>query len=304
MDQLLNMVRIFKVSLDQCPHFACVIIMGFFGFQASLFSAEFDTLSGPLPKKISAGKNPYLIASDIEVPFGKTVIIEPGVIFLFQNFTSFQIQGQLIAEGNKSNPIVFTSEFDGEHNPDTSLIANPFDWNGIYIHKDGFGTRMKYCKIHYSVYGIASDTRLIRIDPCIFQFNGKADLSIADSLHPVKNKVPYKYVLSSRDASVEGVSVKLIDDPQSRKRNIIRYSSAVFLAGGAVAVIYGYKRYEESKAEFDARSNDTFENINTYTVQDWDEARQDKNLDLALTCVGIVASILGAFGLVWTFTFY
>lgn len=272
-------------------------------FSMPVSGFEFDTISGPLPKTVAAGEKPYLVISDIEVPFGKTVTIESGAIFLFQNFTSFQIQGQLIAEGSKAKPIIFTSEFDGTYHPDTTLIANPFDWNGIYIHKDAFGTRLKYCKVLYSVYGIASDTRLIRVDPCIFLHNGKADLSIADSLHPVKNQVPYTYVLSTRDATVEGVSVKLIDDPQSRKRNIIRYTSAVFLAGGTVAAIYGYNRYKDSKTEFDARSSDNFSNINTYTAEDWEEARRDKNLDMTLTWVGIGASLLGAVGLIWTFTF-
>lgn len=292
-----------KQGIHISRYWTGVFHIGLFLYAGVLYSAELDTLSGPLPKKVPAGDKPYLIISDIEVPFGKTVTIDPGAVFLFQNFTSFQVEGQLIAEGTREKPIIFTSEFDGTYNPDSTLIANPFDWNGIYIQKDAFGTRMKYCKISYSVYGIASDTRLIRIDPCIFKYNGKADLSIADSIHPVKSKVPYTYVLTSRDATVEGVSVKLIDDPQSRKRNILRYTSAAFMAGGVVAAVYGYYRYDESKKEFDARSSDDFANLNTYTREDWEEARRDKNLDFSLTSVGVGASLLGAVGLVWTFTF-
>lgn len=272
-------------------------------FPIQAFSFEFDTLSGPLPKTVAAMEKPYLIVSDIEVPFGKTVTIEAGAVFLFQNFTGFQVQGQLIAEGTKEKPITFTSEFDGRYNPDTSLIANPFDWNGIYIHKDAFGTRLKYCKINYSVYGINSVTRLIRINPCIFYANGKVHLTIADSLHHVEDEKPYNYVLTTRDAKVEGVSIKLVDDPKSRRRNIIRYTSAVFLAGGVVAAIYGYKRYDESRSEFDDLSSNDISNLNTHTNKDWEEARRDKNLDFSLTSVGIGASLLGAVGLVWTFTF-
>lgn len=276
-----------------CSFFSCFTISAF----------EFDTISGPLPKTVPVGDKPYLIVSDIEVPFGKTVTIEPGTVFLFQNFTGFQVQGQLIAEGTREKPIVFTSEFDGRFNPDTSLIANPFDWNGIYIHKDAFGTRFKYCKLNYSVYGIASDTRLIRIDPCLFYANGKAHLTIADSMHLVEDEKPYTYVLTTRDAKAEGVSIKLVDDPKSMRRNSIRYTSAVFLAGGIVAAIYGYKRYEESRAEFEQISSDDIENLNTHTKKDWEEARHDRNLDLSLTSVGIGASLFGAVGLVWTFTF-
>ena len=201
----LNMVIIKKKALNS-P--SLLLFTLFFCFTVSAF--EYDTISGPLPKTVLAGEKPYLVASDIEVPFGKTVTIEPGTILLFQNFTGFQVQGQLIAEGTKEKPIVFTSEFDGRFNPDTSLIANPFDWNGIYIHKDAFGTRFKYCKINYSVYGIASDTRLIRIDPGLFYANGKAHLTIADSMHLVEDEKPYTYVLNTRDAKREGVSIKLV----------------------------------------------------------------------------------------------
>ncbi len=272
-------------------------------FQSQIFAYDFDTLSGPLPKNIPAGDKPYLIVSDIEVPFGKKVTIEPGAVFLFQNFTGFHVEGQLIAEGTKAKPIVFTSEFDGEHSPDTTLIANPFDWNGIYIHKDAFGTRIKFGKIMNSVYGIRSDTRLIRIDPCVFFRNGKGHLAVLDSLHPVIDKTPYIYVLSAKDATIEGVSIKLVQDPRSRKRNFFRYTSIALLAGGIGAAIYGYERYDGSKKDFDEISSDNINNLNRYSSKDWEDAKRDKNLDLTLLSAGISASVLGAIGLVWTFTF-
>jgi len=270
---------------------------------ATVKALEVDTLSGPLPKTVAGGKKPYLVVSDIEVPFGKTVTIEPGAVFLFQNFTGCQIQGQLIAEGTMEKPIVFTSEFDGTYSRDTSQVANPFDWNGVYIHKDAFGTRLKHCMIFYSVYGIRSDTRLIRIDPCIFADNGKFHLTIADSLHPVEQGKPYAYALTTRDAKAEGVSIKLIDDPKAVKRNVFRYTSALLLAGGAVAAVYGYNQYQDSRDDFEAKSSDDFENLNTCTKKEWEEARREKQLDMALTgsCIGL--SVIGAVGFVWTFTF-
>ena len=284
---------------------SCLIVTPLLAIALNLaaFALDFDTLSGPLPKIVTAGKKPYLIVSDIEVPFGKTVTIEPGTVFLFQNFTGFQIQRQLLAEGTMDKPIVFTSEFDGTYSQDTSQVANPFDWNGLYIHKDAFGTRLKHCMIFYSVYGILSDTRLIRIDPCIFADNGKFHLTIADSLHPVEAGMPYTYALSLRDAKAEGISIKLVDDPKAIKRNVFRYTGVLLLTGGAVAAVYGYNRYEDSRDDFEAKSSDDFKNLNTYTKKDWEEAKQEKSLDMALTgsCIGL--SLIGAIGFVWTFTF-
>jgi hypothetical protein len=293
----------FLSDLKSTKSICFYLLSGILLFQVPASANEFDTLSGPLPKTVPAGNKPYLIVSDIEVSFGKKVTIEPGAVFLFQNFTGFHVEGQLIAEGTKAKPIIFTSEFDGEHSPDTTQIANPFDWNGIYIHKDAFGSRIKFGKIMNSVYGIRSETRLIRIDPCIFFRNGKGHLAILDSLHPVIDKAPYTYVLSSRDATIEGVSIKLVKDPQSRKRNFFRYTSITLLAGGIGAAIYGYERYDKSKNKFDDISSDNVENLNRHTAKDWEYAKRDKNLDFTLLSAGITASVLGAVGLTWTFTF-
>lgn len=293
----------FYSTLMCCKHMGVILVSGIIMLVFPSSAFELDTLSGPLPKTVPAGNKPYLIISDIEVPFGKKVVIEPGAIFLFQNFTGFHVEGQLLAEGSKAKPIVFTSEFDGGYNPDTTLIANPFDWNGIYIHKDAFGTRIKYGKIMNSVYGIRSDTRLIRIDPCEFFRNGKGHLAVMDSLHPVIDNVPYTYVLTTRDANVEGVSIKLVKDPLSRKRNFIRYTSIVLIASGVGAAILGYERYDKSKRNFEEISSDNVSNLNQNSLKDWQDARRDRNLDITLLSGGIAASVLGAIGLTWTFTF-
>lgn len=261
------------------------------------------TLSGPLPKLIQNTGKPYLVKSDIEVPFGKTVTIEPGVVFLFQNFTGFQVQGQLICEGTKEKPIIFTSEFDGKYHPDSTQIANPFDWNGVYIHKDAFGSRFQYCRVNYSVYGIKSDTRLIRLDPCIFKGNGKVNFTLADSVVEINEGKPYSYVLSARDAQREGVSIKLVEDPQGKKRRFFRIGGGLdFLAGAAVSA-YGYYRYRDSSEEFEFVSSDDIENTGTNSDSKWQEARKDKNGDIAMIAVGAAAAVLGAVGFTVSFTF-
>ena len=267
-------------------------------------SITFDTLSGPLPKLVTAAKSPYIITSDIEVPFGKTVTIEPGVVFLFQNFVGFRVMGQLISEGTKAKPIVFTSEFDGEYLKDPESIANPFDWNGVYIHKDGFGTRFSYTKIGYSVYGIKSDTRLIRLDPCIFNSNGKANLTIADSLFEVEDNKGFTYVLSTRDASIEGISVKLIEDPLVQKRRLYRIGGGSTFALGAGATAYGFYELTKSSKKLDELSSDDPSNITGgNTIADWEKARKKRNLDLVVGALGAAVAVFGAIGFTVSFTF-
>ena len=64
-------------------------------------AAAFDTLSGPLSDTVKLPKDAYLVSGDIEVPINKTVIIAPGTVFLFKNFTGLHVQGKLLSAGNK-----------------------------------------------------------------------------------------------------------------------------------------------------------------------------------------------------------
>lgn len=266
-------------------------------------NGEVIELSGPLPKVLENKGKPYLVTSDIEVPFGKTVTIEAGVTLLFQNFTGFQVQGQLIAEGTKENPIIFTSEFDGKYHPDTTQIANPFDWNGIYIHKDAFGSRFKFSKILYSVYGVKSDTRLIRLDPCVFNGNGKANLTLVDSIIVVTDNKPFTFVLSTRDAQNEGITIKLVEDPQSKKRRFFRLGGGLdFLAGAALGA-YGYYRYRDSSEEFEFLQSDDIENTGVNSNSLYKEAEKSRNGDIAMIVAGAAVAALGAVGFTLSFTF-
>ena len=284
----------------------CLVLILIFSNLSLLFAQFADNLpelSGPLPKVVKNLSKPYIVTSDIEVPFGKTVTLEPGVVLLFRNFTGFQIQGQLISEGTRDNPIIFTSEFDGQYHPDSSQIPNPFDWNGLYIHKDAFGSRFRYCKINYSVYGIKSDTRLIRLDPCIFTGNGKTNLTLVDSIVEIRESEPFTYVLSSRDAQLEGISIKLVEDPQSKKRRFFRIGgSAAFVAGAAVGA-YGYYRYRDSSDDFKKLQKNEFAVLHNYTIDDYNETRKNRNTDAVMTVAGALIAALGAVGFTVSFTF-
>ena len=137
-------------------------------------------LAGDLPKLLSSANSPYLVVADVFVPVGKVVTIEPGTVILFKNFTGVHIQGTLIADGSSLNPVILTSENDKDYNPQSKLAPTPYDWNGIYIHKDGLGTDLRNMKLMYSVKGIVSETKYIRITNCVFRENGRSNLVIEE----------------------------------------------------------------------------------------------------------------------------
>ena len=46
---------------------------------------------------------------------------------------------------------------------------------------------------------------------------------------------PYSYSISVKDAMVDGVPVKILQDPEARKRNSFRYSGLGICAAGAIS---------------------------------------------------------------------
>lgn len=262
----------------------------------------FDTIAGPLPKNVKAAGTPYVVAADIEVPANKTVTIEPGVVFLFKNFTGLHVEGKLVAEGTKLRPIVFTSENDAKHNPSAALLPNLYDWNGIYIHEGAFGTLMSHCQISYTVYGIVSETKFIRISASTFRDNGKSDLVIEGEEFTVGSE-PYSYVLSVKDATVDGVQVNLLKDPVAPRRNIFRYTGlAVALAGYGLGT-FGATKLKESQQEYEELSSTEQDNLLNNTCSDWWDARKKRNNDILLTSGYFGAALLGTVCFIWTFSF-
>ncbi len=264
--------------------------------------AAFDTLAGPLPKFISATSGPYLVVEDIEVPLGKTVTIEPGTVFMFKNFSGLHVQGRLVAEGTGDRPIVFTSEYDGEYNQAESMYPNPYDWNGIYIHENALGSSISHFHLFYSVYGIISDTKFFRIESGLFQNNGKSNLVIEGETKTVGDE-PFSYSLTVKDATVDGVPVKILQDPLYPKRTVLRYSGLSTLLGGlALGVVYTLQ-LQDSRRELEALSSDKVEDLFRHEEKEWFAARDRRNKDLTLTAVGYSLFLLGSFGFYYSFTF-
>jgi hypothetical protein len=259
-----------------------------------------DSLAGSLPKTIKAGV--HFVIADIEVPANKIVGVEPGAVFLFREFTGLHIMGRMTAEGTRERPIIFTSCNDQTFNPDSSRIANPYDWNGVYIHADAFGTSMRNCGVFYSVYGLVSETKFIRLDPVQFLHNGRSNLTI-ENVEQKVGEEPFRYVLSVKDATVDGVSVKLIEDPLAKKRAAVRYGSlgvaVICCTGGIIFARSAFKAQDE----LNGFSSKGFDNLNRNESSIWLDVRSRRNTNIFLSVLSFAAGAAGVWGFHWSFTF-
>ncbi len=283
-----------------------ILTMFCLSFQPLQAEVRYDTLAGPLPPILIAKETPYLVINDVEVLDDQIVTIEAGAVILFQNFTGLHVRGKLIARGTEQSPVIFTSEYDKEYNPSTTFIANPFDWNGIYIHSDGFGTYMENCRISYSVYGIVSETKFVRLDPVTFKENGKSDFVIEkEHKRDIIANTPYHYVLSTKDAKVDGVDVKILKDPMAPRRNIFRYSGLVLGLGGIISGIAHATQYKTAKEEWVIfnQKNPSDDTKYTKTSEDYRQAQDNYNQKRGFLIFDFTIAVLGTAGFSWSFTF-
>ncbi|MBD3420267.1 MAG: hypothetical protein GF398_09150 [Chitinivibrionales bacterium] len=270
--------------------------------------AELARLAGNLPRKLESDKSPYLVTANIVVPIGRKVTIEDGVVMLFKPFTGLHVEGQLTAEGTKKRPIVFTSENDKKFNPNSSMYANPYDWDGLIFHESAIGSKLQNPYVQYSVYGIKSLSKYITVEDGLFLENGRANLTILDSILPVGSQ-PFTYRSTVQDALNDGVPIDIVINPNARKQRMVLLSSLAVIAGGGGLGAWYASQYAKDKSRFD-EVNDVDGNVTgsedpavKYISADWQDAKSKVDKDIAYMAGGFGASLLGAVGFVWSFTF-
>ena len=116
-------------------------------------------------------ESPYIVSSNLYIAPSTTLTIEPGVVVKFENNSSINSAGDIIANGNTNNKIIFTSIFDdsvaGDTNGDAdNTVPNKNDWNGIYfdnVHNSSF-TNVEFRCASDILMANTSDINLENID--------------------------------------------------------------------------------------------------------------------------------------------
>jgi len=83
---------------------------------------------------------PFIIWGSVILDNGHWVELSPGVEIRFNAGTLFQISGQLIANGEPSNHIIFTTN---------QGVPTPGYWDRLYFYNANPGTILNYCDVSY-----------------------------------------------------------------------------------------------------------------------------------------------------------
>ena len=248
--------------------------------------------------------NPYIVDQDVVVPAGKKLTIKEGCVFLFKGFTGLNVSGQVNVAGSSKHPVIFTSVNDGDFNPKSDQLPNPFDWNGILVAKESGGALFDNIQLRYSVYGIKSQSTNVTIQNGIFRQNGQFHFTVNEKIQYVQDNIPYSYSGGAGEPE-KGVSQNLKTaaekTPEAKKAKtsnntlVFRYTSLgvgiVGIAAGSLMLI----PYFEAKKEFDLPDSVFAKKYPADPNGKWTEFRDKK---LGFGWGSAISYILGGLGLV------
>lgn len=282
------------------------------GLFASL-SHSLTMLSGNIESiQFHPDNNPYIVEKDIVVPDGAVVNIPGGVVMLFHPFSGLRVEGRLNVMGSENDIVIFTSINDKSQNPDSEVLPNPFDWNGIYVTKEAQGAHMNHFSLKYSVYGVKSQCNNIIIQNALFQQNGQFHFTVNEQIKPVVENIPFSYedpaivktVATSKpenDSNDTLAKPVIPQAPSAEKGNsqFLRYSSlSVGVAGSVSAAVFGVLMNQHMN-----RMNEISGNWESEDIDEWEPAKEKYDRAKVGAIVSGVIAALGAAGFGVTFLF-
>jgi hypothetical protein len=194
-------------------------------------------LSGEITSSsLDASGNPYIVDKDIVVASGKQLKIKEGCVFLFNGFTGLNVNGNLSVEGSIRHPVIFSCINDGDFNPKSQQLPNPFDWNGIIIAKESGSVHFQNFQLRYSVYGVKSQNTKMTIQNGLFRQNGQFHFTLNDKIQYVQDNISYSFNAASDSNSPSDKTDTSSKKTISNTKKIIRYSC---LGVGVVGIVTG-----------------------------------------------------------------
>ncbi|MCR4438380.1 MAG: hypothetical protein NUW13_04980, partial [candidate division KSB1 bacterium] len=91
------------------------------------------------------GDRHYIVTSDIVVPTGVTLAIEPGAVIRFDGYYKLRVEGRLISIGEEKSMIVFTSNME---NPKQG------DWNRIEFNQAEGDSKLSWARVEWANRGV------------------------------------------------------------------------------------------------------------------------------------------------------
>ena len=251
----------------------------------------------------------YIVTNDIIVPEGKTMIVEPSTVLLFNRYCGIVVRGALVCKGRLESGINFNAAAASDDSADVWEESRATRWNGIEVKPRG-SVEFENVRILNSVFGMkaSKQCKSIIIRDVMF-LNNEQDFSMDDSIIYVDNKKPYTYISTvqkQESGTVQPAKPQTITAPKTRGENKAKREEAktrepwklpvriclgsLTVAGGVLGVVCHLKA-EDYKKKYPTAGEDA------------GEIRKKANTLYNLRNVFYAAGAAGAVGFTITFFF-
>ncbi len=188
----------------------------------------YTEIEGEQAGVLAKNKSPFFVSGNITVNTLDTLIIQRGVELFFKEKTSLNVNGVLIAEGTRIEPIRFT--------------AFEYDWEGVHIINSAGNSSLIFCIFEY-IYlprqisaengAVEIENTNVEIRNCYFQNNyvqNGGGLAITNSTVNVINNI-----FQNNTADVYGGAI-LTQNSSNQIINNTFYKNTCYNFGGGLVI--------------------------------------------------------------------
>ena len=262
-------------------------------------TADPATLSGDISEvKFDSTGGRYLVASTIEIPSGKSVLIPAGTVFRFQIGAEFSINGSCTIAGTGNDTVVFTSINDPLYNK-SSASASPFDWEGVTVSTGSPEIIMKHLLIKYSRNPLTATCTKIVLDSVYRTQTKTPFFRINGNQYKVRNYEPFIFpVITLPDTtgivqSPKPGIISLMKRKNTRRVLLGGGAGALLVSGGsAIGYFVTRSRRDEALSHYQDNSIDDFNYRKDEKELAIDLDKRGQNLQLSAVVSGIVGVVL------------
>lgn len=201
---------------------------------------------GPVSGIWTKDNSPYLIQGKILIPHGKTLKIEAGVEVIFQTIKGLQVHGRLLAVGNNTNSILFTSS-----SPSKGWSGIAWDGSLSANLKHEQGSRLAYCIFKYckdfGEFQVNSGGAIrilnydnIKIKNCTFEFNEsllQSDImQSGGAITLVNSNITISHCIFRYNRALHGGAILISDNADPIIDNCLFHNNFSVYSGAAIAL--------------------------------------------------------------------
>lgn len=148
-------VAIDNVRIDAVPGFSNNVASGNGGNYLRILNGTLAANRTIVASNCLGGA--LVVAGAIIIPSGRSLTLQPGVVFKFGSAGYVTLQGTLLGNGLANSPVVFTDfgddSFGGDTNGDGPTDGTPGTWYGIQAHSTASASVLTHTTIRHAGFG-------------------------------------------------------------------------------------------------------------------------------------------------------